>query len=70
MMNMRDKRCTARKGGLPDVECRVGKGSGDGDGGVHNEIEECKSRSRSSNPAQQPIYTEHRRNKIEVWCCG
>jgi hypothetical protein len=49
MMNMRDKRCAARKGGLPDVECRVGKGSGDGDGGVHNEIEGCKSRSRSSN---------------------
>jgi len=34
------------------VECRVGKGSDDGDGGVRNEIEGRKSRSRSAYPAE------------------
>ena len=27
-------RCTTRKGGVPDVEFEVGKGSADGDGGA------------------------------------
>ena len=31
-------RCTTRKGGVPDVEFEVGKGSADGDGGAQNEI--------------------------------
>jgi len=49
-LNLGDKRCAARKGAVPEVECRVGKGSVDGDGEVRNEIEGCKSRPQSSNP--------------------
>ena len=33
---------------MPDVECRVGKGSADGDGGAQNEIEGRKARPRSA----------------------
>jgi len=36
-------------GGVPDVVCKVGKGSADGDVGVWNEIEGCKARPRSAN---------------------
>jgi len=32
---------------VPDVECRVGKESDDGDGRVRNEIEGRKSRPKS-----------------------
>jgi hypothetical protein len=38
-----------REGGVSDVVCEVGKGSGDGDRGVRNEIEGRKSRPRSAN---------------------
>jgi len=48
------------------MECRVGKGSDDGDGGVRNEIEGRKSRTRSADPAEQPIHEEHRRKGREV----
>jgi len=41
-------RCTTRKGGVPDVEFDVGKGSADGDGGAQNEIEGQKSTQRSA----------------------
>ena len=30
------------------MECRVGKGSADGDGGAQNEIEGCKSGPKST----------------------
>jgi hypothetical protein len=51
------------------VECRVGKGSDDGDGGVRNEIGGRKSRPMSAYPAEQPIYPEHRRKggRERVW---
>jgi len=51
------------------VECRVGKGSDDGDGGVRNEIVRGKSRPRSTYPAEQPIYAEHRQTggRYTVW---
>jgi hypothetical protein len=54
-------RRATRKRGVPDVECRVGKGSDDGDGEVWNEIEGGKSRPRSAYPAEQPSYSHHRR---------
>jgi len=53
------------KEGVPDVESRVGKGSDDGDGGVWNELEGCKSRARRTYQAEQPIHAEHRRNARE-----
>ena len=31
---------------MPDVNCKVGKGSADGDGGARNEIEASKARPR------------------------
>jgi len=40
--------CATRKEGVPDVECRVGNGSDNGDGGVWNEIVRRKSRPRSA----------------------
>jgi hypothetical protein len=43
------------------VECRVRKGSDDGDGEVRNEIEGRKYGPRSAFPAEQPMYGEHRR---------
>ena len=51
------------------MECRVGKGSDDGDGGVRNEIGGRKSRPRSGYPAEQPMYAEHRRKggRERVW---
>ena len=51
------------------MECRVGKGSDDGDGGVWNEIEGRQSRPRSAYPVEQPIYSEHRRKgeRERVW---
>jgi hypothetical protein len=54
---------------VPDVECRVGKRSDDGDGGVRNEIGWRKSRPRSAYPAEQPIYAEHRQKggRERVW---
>jgi len=55
-MICREKRCAPRKGGVPDVDCRVGKGSDEGDGEVRNEIEGRKSRPRSAYPAEHPIY--------------
>jgi len=48
-------------GGVPDVECRVGEGRVDGDGGVRNEIVGQKYRPRSARPAEQPIHAEHHR---------
>jgi len=47
------------KGGVPDEECRVGKGRDDGDGGVWDEIVGRKSRPGGAIPAEQPIYAEH-----------
>jgi hypothetical protein len=41
------------------VECRVGKGSDDGDGEVQNEIGGRKSRPLSTYQVEQPIYDEH-----------
>jgi hypothetical protein len=38
--------CATRKEGLPDVECRVGKGSADVDRGVRNVTEGSKTRPR------------------------
>jgi hypothetical protein len=49
MINSEGKRSASRTGGVPDVMCEVGKGSTDGDGGVQNEIEGCKSSERSAN---------------------
>jgi len=66
MMNLGEKRCATRKGGVPDVECRVGKRSDDGDGGVRNEIGGRKSKPRSAYPAEQPIHAEHHRKRREV----
>jgi hypothetical protein len=51
----REKRCATRNGWVPDVECRVGKGSDDSDGRVRNEIGGRNSRPRSAYPAEQPI---------------
>ena len=48
------------------MECRVGKGSDDGDGGVRNEIEGLKSWPRSTYPAEQLIHVEHRWKGSEV----
>jgi len=62
----REKTCATRIGVVPDVECRVGKGSDDGDGGAQNEIEGHKSRPRSTYPVQQPIHAGHRRKEREV----
>ena len=41
-------RCAIRKGGVPDLEFEVGRGSADGDGGAETEIEGRKSRPRSA----------------------
>jgi len=43
------ERCATRKGGVPDVECRVGKGSADVDWGAQNVIDGSKSRPRRAN---------------------
>jgi hypothetical protein len=51
---------------VTDVECRVGKGRHVGDGGVQNDIEGCKSRTRSAYPVEQPIHAEHHRNRRQV----
>jgi len=62
-----EKSCATRRGGVPDVECRVGKGSDDGDGGVWNEFEGRKSRGKSTHWAEQPICVEHcRRGREET----
>ena len=55
------KRCATRKGGVPDVKCRVGKRSADGDGGVQNEIGGRKLMPWYASPMELPIYTEHHR---------
>jgi hypothetical protein len=54
---------------VSDVECRVGKGSDDGDGGVQNEIERRKYSPRRAYPAEEPICAEHRRKgeRERVW---
>jgi len=44
----RKKRCATRIGGVPDVECRVGQGSGDVDGGARNVIEGSEAGPRSA----------------------
>jgi len=43
------KRWATRTGEVPDVEGRVDKGSADGDGGVRNQIDCCKSMPWSTN---------------------
>jgi hypothetical protein len=57
------------KGGVPDVECKVGRGSDDGDEGVRNEIGGRKSRPRITYPPEQPINAEHHRKtgRYRVW---
>jgi len=44
----RNKRCGSRTGVVPNDECRVGKGSGDGAGGGRKKIEESNARPRST----------------------
>ena len=51
---------------MPDVECRVGKGSDDGDGGARNETVGGKSMPRSAYPAELPIHAEQCRKGREV----
>jgi hypothetical protein len=61
-----EKRCATRKGWVPDMKCRVGKGSDDCDGGVRNEIEGHISRPRSTYPAEEPFHAERHQQGREV----
>ena len=68
----RKKRCATRTGGVPDVECRVGKGNAEVDGGVRNVIERAMPGQGAPMGAEEclssgaGIYAEHCRKGREV----
>jgi len=57
-------RCATRKGGVPDEECRVGKGSDDGDGGVRNKIEGANPGQRAPFQRSSPSMLSIAKRKI------